>query len=114
MTFDDIHLLKAEKHSLFSFRFKKKQHQEEIKCFESLYHKYRFIESNYYKDRADDFGFPVPDGTYSLSVEYLRYRVYLREKRFQSLPNWVAIAISLLAFLVSVISVWLQFQLSGL
>ena len=100
MDFDDINLLPAEKRSLFLFHFKKKRVEEKIKCFRSLYTEYHFIKANY-TNRMDSFNQPIPDGTYSISVRYERYKVYLKRKRFESLPNWIAIAISLCSLAVS-------------
>lgn len=103
MPFDDIHLLKSERRSLLSFLFRKKKRRENIECFESLYETYHFIKANHYADKFDGFNSPIPDGTYSLSTEYQRYRVYLREKRIRELPNWVAIVISLLSLVINAI-----------
>lgn len=107
MNFDNINLLPGEKFSLFLFNFKKKRIEEKIKHFHSLYYEYQFIDSNK-SDSVDGFGAPIPDGTYSVSIKYLRYKVYLRRKRFESLPNWVAIVISLFSLIVTSLSLLWQ------
>lgn len=98
MNYDDIHLLFTEKLSLFSFNFQKRKQEEKIKCYRSLYFEYKFIKKNY-DGIIEETGENRFDGTYSISNNYRRYRVYLRKKRMASLPNWIAILISIITFL---------------
>ena len=106
MKFDEIILTKGEKQSLRSFLWKPKQSLNEIKHFHSLYYDYRFIKDNYLKER-DEFNHPIPSGTYSLSDRYERFKIYRREKRLQSLPNWLAILISLISLIITTLmSLW--------
>lgn len=98
--YDDVHLLLKEKLSLFSFNFYKRKPKEKIKHFQSLYFTYRFLCPNY-SDEKDQLGFIVEDGTFSISDNYLRYKIYLRKKRFANLPNWIAILLSLISLLIS-------------
>ncbi len=100
MDFDKINLIFGEKVSLFSFHFKKKKLPHEIKYFENLYYDYQFLKSNCIGQ--DEFGSDIFDGTYSISIKYKRYKVYIHKKRFEHLPNWLAILISLMSFAVSV------------
>ncbi|MDO4648987.1 MAG: hypothetical protein Q4B26_10090 [Eubacteriales bacterium] len=100
MKFEDIHLLKDEKKTLFSFRFRPVQMESEIKCFESLYRRYEFIKPNFSEDDRET---RCPDGIYSISNQYLRYKIFLRKQRIHDLPNWIAITISLLSLALSVL-----------
>lgn len=100
MRYDDIHLLFSEKLSLFSFHFHKRKPEEKIKCYPSLYFTYKFIKQNY-DGIIEETGEDRFDGTYSISVNYRRYKVYLRKKRMASMPNWVAITISIITLLIN-------------
>ena len=102
MRFDDIHLTAGEKLSLLSFRFKKEQYEEEIKYFWSLAETYEFIARNY-TGKADGNGYPIPTGTFSLTDKYIRFRIYRREKFFHSMPSWLAVVISIISLIVSVL-----------
>ncbi len=110
MSFDKIHLLSKEKRSLFSFRFQKRKPENKIKCYATLYFEYHFIEQNF-TGKKDDMGCDIFDGTYSISDNYRRYKIYLRKKRISSLPNWFAILISLISLSVSVITLLWQLGL---
>lgn len=44
MLYEEIDLTKEEKRSLRSFRWKKKQSQNEIKCYYNLHMKHHFID----------------------------------------------------------------------
>ena len=85
MDFDKINLIFGEKVSLFSFHFKKKKLPHEIKYFDNLYYDYQFLKSNCIGQ--DEFGSDIFDGTYSISIKYKRYKVYIHKKRFEHLPN---------------------------
>lgn len=100
MNYDDINLLLREKLSLFSFHFQKRKPEEKIKCYPSLYFTYKFIKQNY-DGIIPETGENKFDGTYSISDNYRRYKVYLRKKRIANLPNWVAITISIITFLIT-------------
>lgn len=101
MCYDNVNLMFKEKLSLFSFHFKKRKMEKEIKCYYTLYFKYKFIDQNY-EDEPDEMGCPIFDGTYSISDNYRRYKIYLRRKRIEHLPNWLAIIISLISLAVSI------------
>ena len=107
MDFSNIYLKPDEKRSLFLFHFKKKRLKEKIKCFRALYEEYGFIKQNYTKE-LDAFMHPIPDGTYSISDRYERYKVYRKERRIESLPNWIAITFSLFSLIVSVVTLLWQ------
>lgn len=107
MKYEDVHLLLNEKLSLFSFCFQKRKSENKIKCYYSLYFDYKFIEQNYEKE-LDEMGCPIFDGTYSISDNYKRYKVFLRKKRLSMLPNWVAIFISLISLSVSILTLLWQ------
>ena len=101
MDFNDIHLIFGEKLSLFTFNFKRKQTADKIKYFKSLHDEYQFLRANHIGE--SEYGTDITDETYSISMHYRRYRVYLRKKRFEHLPNWLAILISLVSLAISVI-----------
>lgn len=109
MSFDEINLVFGEKISLLSFVLKKKKTPKEIKYFQSLYYEYKFLQSNCIGQ--DEFGSDVFDGTYSIALRYRRYKVYLRKKRFEHLPNWLAVLIALMSFIVSVATLLRQLGL---
>ena len=111
MDFEKINLLKAEKRSLFLFHFKKKRIERKIKYFHSLYHEYDFLQKNY-SNEVDCFGSPVHDGTYSISDNYRRYKVFRRRKRLEILPNWIAITISFFSLIVSILALLLPLSQS--
>lgn len=106
MNFDDIHLLLKEKRSLFCFYFKKERELNRIKCFHTLYYQYKFIEN--VPIGEDDEGNTIFKGVYRISDNYRRYKVYLRKKRIQSLPNWVAILISIISLMISALTLLWQ------
>lgn len=103
--FEQINLLKDEKKSLNSFRFKPRQKQDEIKCFYELWNEYGFIGLNYRED-YDEYGEPIPDNTYSITRRYERYKVYRKNQRIINLPNWIAIMISIASLLLNIL-IWL-------
>lgn len=105
--FEDIHLKFGEKASLFSFHFQKRKGKERIKYFQTLYHEYEFLERNL-GNEVNYFGHPLPDGTYSISDRYCRYKIWRRKQRFKSLPNWLAILISLISLTFSAITLLWQ------
>lgn len=107
MDYENIHLMLKEKLSLFSFYFKRRKEEKKIKCYYTLYFEYKFIKQNY-MDEPDEMGCPIFDGTYSISDNYRRYKIYLRKKRFEHLPNWIAIIISFISLSVSVITLLWQ------
>lgn len=100
--FEEINLTINEKLCLFSFYFKRKQKEEQIKYFHQLYYEYDFLEANL-TDTKDSFGSFISDGTYSTNDRYIRFKIYRRRIRFQSLPNWVAIMISLISLALNVL-----------
>lgn len=103
MNYDNINLMFKEKLSLFSFIFKKRKIEKEIKCFHSIYFEYKFIKQNY-ENEPDKMGCLIFDGTYSISDNYRRYKIHCRKKRFEHLPNWIAILISLISLAVSIVT----------
>lgn len=106
-TFEDIYLTLSEKLSLFSFHFHKRKKRERIKHFQKLYYDYDFICENHGTE-LDPFNHPIHDGTYSLSDRYRRYKIWRRKQRFNSLPNWLAILISLASLALSTITLLWQ------
>lgn len=102
MEFDKIVLSRGEKRSLRSFYWKPKQVRNEIKYFRALYHEYRFINDNYTKEK-DALGQFIPDGTYSLTERYEKYKIYRREKILFNIPNWFTVVISLASLIASII-----------
>lgn len=101
--FEDIHLTSGEKLSLFSFHFKKRQRKEHIKHFQKLCYDFEFLCRNL-KDEKDAYGNRVTDDTYSISDKYCRFKIWRRKQRFNSLPNWIAILISLVTLIFSVVT----------
>lgn len=108
--YDNVHLLSREKRSLFSFHFHKRKPENKIKCYYELYFKYKFIKQNYTGEK-DEYGCDIFDGTYSISDNYLRYKIYLRKKRIVNLPNWLAILISLISLSISIATLLWQLEL---
>ena len=102
---DTINLLKDEKKSLRSFRSKPKQKQEEIACFYELWNEYGFIALNY-RNSYNEYGEQIPDDTYSITRRYERYKVYRKKQRIISLPNWIAITISIASLCLNIL-IWL-------
>lgn len=51
----------------------------------------------------DENGSPIPTGTFSLTDKYIRFRIYRREKFFHSMPSWLAVVISIISLIVSVL-----------
>lgn len=103
LNFEEIHLKLGEKTSLFSFHFRKRKQKERIKHFHQLYYEYHFLRQNH-SGEVDAFNCPIPDGTYSVSDRYCRYKIWRRKQRFKSLPNWLAILISLVSLAISAIT----------
>ena len=99
--FEKIHLLFGERISLLSFRFKRKQEESEIKYFYQLYNVYSFIERNYTSEE-DSLGFPVDDGTFSLSETYKRYCVFRTQLFFRG-SVWPAIVSGIISVITSVL-----------
>ena len=106
-SFEDIYLTSGEKLSLFSFHFRKHKKCEKIKHFQKLYHEYDFLKENLGPE-VNFFNQPMPNGTYSLSDRYHRYKIWRRKQRFNSLPNWLAILISLASLALSTITLLWQ------
>lgn len=102
VSFDEIHLLRKEKLCLFSFHFYKKQKPDTISCFQSLYSDYGFLKLNS-TGLFDETGCEMFDGTYSISDRYYRYKIHRREWTICHLPNWVAIVISLIPYVIKII-----------
>ena len=91
--YEHVHIIRGERSSLFSFHFHRKKKEEDIKHFRALYLKYNFIEANY-TGRQDEIGQYIPDGTYSISEDYLRYKSSRRKWLIAHLPNWIALVAS--------------------
>lgn len=102
----EIVLNKDERRSLFTFHFKKNQHRDEIKCFHRLYCDYGFLTENLL-DKVDKFGINIGTDTYHLSEQYERYCIVQRWKILNSLPNWIAILISLISLILNIL-LWLE------
>lgn len=114
VSYDKIVLLPAEKRSLRILRVFRRLPENKIKCFDPLYRKYDFIKANYLKER-NAFGGFIPDGTYSLSENYFRYKIYRRRVFFESNALVAAIIAALISGVISVITTilitWLLKQL---
>lgn len=100
MLYDEINLTRAEKQSLFSFRFRKKKEEKDIKCYYDLYFKRKFIKQNY-TGEITDMGEEVFDGTYSLSKFFFEYKESRRKWILIHLPNWLALIISFISLAMS-------------
>ncbi len=101
--FEDIHLTSGEKLSLFSFHFQKRKRKERIKHFSTLYYDFEFLSRNL-TNEVDANNNRIPDDTYSISDKYCRFKIWRRKQRFKSLPNWIAILISLVTLIFSVVT----------
>jgi hypothetical protein len=100
--FEDIHLTSGEKRSLFSFHFQKRKRKERIKHFNTLYYDFEFLSRNL-MDETDANNNRIHDGTYSISDRYCRYKIWRKKQRLNTLPNWIAIAISIISLVISAI-----------
>ena len=105
--FEDIHLTSGEKLSLFSFCFKKRRKKERIKHFNKLFYDFEFLKRNLLDER-DASNNRIPDGTYSVSDLYCRYKIWRRKQRIKTLPNWLAILFSLISLFFSAITLLWQ------
>ena len=83
VAFDDICLLPGEKKDLRLLRHKKRVEENKIKHIHNLYVTYDFIHPNY-SGKTDLYGVDIPDGTYSLTDNYQRYRVFRIRKTFET------------------------------
>ena len=78
--FEDILLTNKEKLILFSLRFHKRQEGNIYAPPYNQLFRYDFISPNYYPERGPE-GEDLPDGTFSLTDTYKRYRIYIRKQR---------------------------------
>lgn len=76
--YDNIVLKKSERIILFAMRFIKKMPGKRIKTARVLL-KYGVIRQNY--KGQDKLGCFIPDDTYSLTDQYVRYIIYNRKQR---------------------------------
>lgn len=89
--FDQVLLTLSERWILFRLQFKKKVSED---FFRSSFHhllQCKLITINYKKERSES-GAYIRDGTYSLSPNYKRFRIYCRQRFFyKKLPIVISI-----------------------
>lgn len=100
--FDKLYLTIPERYKLFRLRFKRRVPKSYFKKYFDHLYQNDLIKSNP-SDKLDSFNCPIPDGTYSLTMNYIRYCVFRRESYFRDLPNWIAILISTLSLIANII-----------
>lgn len=104
MLYEEIDLTKEEKRSLRSFRWRKKQSQNEIKCYYNLHMKHHFIDWNHTGEIIEETGEEATDGTFSLTEDYFRYLTSRRKWLFKQLPAWFALLVSFVSLAISIFS----------
>lgn len=77
--FDKIVLTRSEQHTLQKFLFCKRVPEENLGSNAAILTSFGLIKANY-SGKKNSIGEQIPDGTYSLTDFYYRYRKYRREQ----------------------------------
>lgn len=102
--FEKITLSMKEKYKLFVTRMRKKSKAEYFGDSEYYLSDIKFIRQNS-SGKTDIIGSSIPDGTYSVTSNYLRYLTYRREKIFSRVLTSVItpIVVSIVTSILTVI-----------
>lgn len=102
--FEDIVLIRSEKSALLKFIFHKRIPEESIADAVQVLVRYGFIKRNY-SNKTNEIGEQLPDGTYSLTDQYSRYRKYLKQQFRKSFiyPIIIAFFTSLITTLTTLL-----------
>ncbi len=98
--YSQIFLIKKEKKIIKTLKSKKRLLYSHDMDFLM---RHRFIEHEY-SDQQDSFGSFISTGYVLLGSEYGRYSAYRFERFVASLPNWIAITISVVSLIVSIVA----------
>ena len=102
--FEKITLSMKEKYKLFVTRMRKKSKAEYFGDSEYYLSDIKFIRQNS-SGKTDIIGSSIPDGTFSVTSNYLRYLTYRREKFFSRVLTSVItpIVVSIVTSILTVI-----------
>ena len=102
--FDKIHLTIQERYKLFVTRCKKRVNESFLGDSIDYLTEIEFIQKNYYS-KPDSIGNAVPDKTYSVTSNYIRYLVFRREKcLFAVLNSFITpIVVSVITSVITVL-----------